>query len=79
MLPKMARSSLMVRNSNQSLYFHVIRDLNVMVRKLLAVQPKVVGAHNHLLATVSVSTVLYGHCWLMSLTRDVRKVRGHPS
>ena len=68
MLPKMARSSLMVKDSNQSLHIHVMRDLNVMVRKLQDVQPKVVGAHNHLLATESVSVDLYYHSGLMSLT-----------
>ena len=57
----MARSSLMVRNTNQSLHIHVIRDLRLMVRKLLAVQPKVVGAHHHLLATESVSMDFYAH------------------
>ena len=67
MLPKMARSSLMVKDLNQSLHIHVIRDLNVMVRKLLAVQLKVVGAHSHLLATEYVSMGLYGHSLLMSL------------
>ena len=65
MLPKMARSSLMVKDSNQSLHIHVIWDLYVMVRKLLAVQPKVVGAHSRLLATESVSIVSYGHSLLI--------------
>ena len=51
MPPKMARSCLMAKNSNQSLYIHVMRDLNVMVRELQDVQPKVIGAHSHLLAT----------------------------
>ena len=51
MLPKMVRSSLTVKDSNQSLHIHVMRDLNVMVRELQDVQPKVVGAHSHLLAT----------------------------
>ena len=68
MLPNMAWSSLMVSDANQSLYFHVIRDLNLMVRKLLAVQPKGTGAHSHLLATESVIMDLYGHCLLMTLT-----------
>ena len=66
MLPRVARSSLMVKDSNQSLHIHVIWDLYVMVRKLLAVQPKVVGAHSHLLATESVSMVPYGYSLLIS-------------
>ena len=65
MLPKMARSSLMVKDSNQSLHIHAIWDLNVMVRKLQDVQPKVVGSHSHLLATESVSIDLYGHSFLI--------------
>ena len=68
MLPKMARSSLMVSDSNQSLCFHAIWDLNVMVRKLLAVQPKGIGAHSHLLATESVSIVQYDYSFLVALT-----------
>ena len=68
MPPKMARSSLMVKNSNRLLHIPVIRDLNVMVRKLLAVQPKGIGAHSHLLATESVSMDRYGLSLLMTLT-----------
>ena len=75
MLPKMARSSLMVRNTNQLLHIHVIQDLNAKVRKLLAVQPKGIGAHSHLLATESVSIDLYGYSLLMTLTKCTEVVR----
>ena len=53
----------MVRDSNQSLLIHVIRDIYITVRTLLSVRPKVNGANHHLLARESVSLVHCGHSW----------------